>query len=46
MVHEYEAIFMELLRYAMHLNTENLKVNKFIFVINYNICVKVRIMMP
>jgi hypothetical protein len=31
MVPQYEAIFMELLRYAPHLNTENLKVNKFVF---------------
>jgi hypothetical protein len=29
MVPEYEARFMELLRYAPHLNTEKLKVNKF-----------------
>ena len=27
---EYEAHFMELLRYAPHLNTEELKVNKFV----------------
>jgi hypothetical protein len=31
MVLEYEARFMELLRYAPHLNTEKLKVNKFVF---------------
>jgi hypothetical protein len=43
---EYEAIFMELLRYAPHLNTEKLKVNKFVFGLNYNIRAKVRIMMP
>jgi hypothetical protein len=30
MVPEYEARFMELLRYAPHLNTEKLKVNKFV----------------
>ena len=28
---EYEARFMELLRYAPHLNTEKLKVNRFVF---------------
>jgi hypothetical protein len=33
-VPEYEARFMELLRYAMHLNTEKLKVNKFVFGLN------------
>jgi hypothetical protein len=43
---EYEAIFMELLRYALHLNTEKLKVNKFVFGLNSNIHVKVRILMP
>jgi hypothetical protein len=37
---------MELLRYALHLNTEKLKVNKFVFGFNYNICAKVRILMP
>jgi hypothetical protein len=30
-VPEYEARFMELLRYAPHLNTEKLKVNRFVF---------------
>jgi hypothetical protein len=43
---EYEARFMELLRYAPHLNTEKIKVNKFVFGLNFNICVKVRIIMP
>ena len=43
---EYEAIFMELLWYAPHLNTEKLKVNKFVFSLNFNIRVKVRILMP
>jgi hypothetical protein len=38
--------FMELLRYAPHLNTENLKVNKFVFGLNLNIHVKVRILIP
>jgi hypothetical protein len=37
---------MEFLRYALHLNTEKLKVNKFVFGLNYNICAKVRILMP
>jgi hypothetical protein len=43
---EYEAIFMEFLRYAPHLNTEKLKVRKFVFFLNYNIHDKVRILMP
>jgi hypothetical protein len=38
--------FMELLRYAPHLNTEKLKVNKFVFSLNVNIRAKVRILMP
>jgi len=37
---------MQLLRYASHMNTENSKVNKFIFCLNYNICAKVRILIP
>jgi hypothetical protein len=37
---------MEFLRYAPHLNTEKLKVNKFVFGINFNIRAKVRILMP
>jgi hypothetical protein len=45
-VPEYEAHFMELLRYAPHLNTEKLKVNKFMFGLNVNIHAKVRILMP
>jgi hypothetical protein len=45
-VPEYEAHFMELLRYAPHLNIEKLKVNKFVFVLNGNIRVKVRILKP
>jgi hypothetical protein len=45
-VPEYEARYMELLRYAPHLNTEKLKVNKFVFGLNFNIRVKVRILMP
>jgi hypothetical protein len=43
---EYEARFMELLRYTPHLNREKLKVNKFMFGLKFNICVKVRIIMP
>jgi hypothetical protein len=34
MVLEYEARFMELLWYALHLNTEKLKVNRFVFGLN------------
>jgi hypothetical protein len=37
---------LELLRYAPHLNTEKLKVNWFMFVLNVSIRAKVRIMMP
>jgi hypothetical protein len=37
---------MELLRYALHLNTEKRKVNKFLFGLNFNIHAKVRIMIP
>jgi hypothetical protein len=46
MVPKYEARFMELLTYAPHLSTEKLKVNKFVFGLNFNICAKVRILMP
>jgi hypothetical protein len=46
MVPEYEAHFMELLRYALHLNIEKLKVNRFVFNLNGNIHAKVRILMP
>ena len=42
---EYEARFMELLRYASHLNTGKLKVNRFMFGLNDNIRAKVRILM-
>jgi hypothetical protein len=45
-VPEYESIFMELLRYAPHPNTEKLKVNNFPFGINFNIHAKVWILMP
>jgi hypothetical protein len=37
---------MELLSYAPHLNTEKLKVNNFVFGLNFNIHAKVRILMP
>jgi hypothetical protein len=46
MVPEYEARFMELLRYAPHLNTEKLKVNRFVFGLNGSLRAKVRILMP
>jgi hypothetical protein len=42
----YEAIFMELLKYAPHMNTEKLKVNKFVFILKLKICVKVMILIP
>ena len=45
-VPEYEARFMELLRYAPHLNTEKLKVNRFVFGLNDSLRAKVRILMP
>ena len=43
---EYESRFMELLWYASHLNTEKIKVKRFVFCLNRRICAKVRIMMP
>jgi hypothetical protein len=45
-VPEYEARFMELLWYAPHLNTEKLKVNRFVFGLNDSLHEKVRILMP
>jgi hypothetical protein len=45
-VPEYEASFMELLWYALHLNNEKLKVNRFMFVLNDSLRAKVRILMP
>jgi hypothetical protein len=45
-VPEYEARFMELLRYAPHLNTEKLKVNRFVLGLNGSLRAKVRILMP
>jgi hypothetical protein len=46
MIPKYEAKFMDLLKYAPHLNTKKLKVNNFVFHLNFNICEKVRILMP
>jgi hypothetical protein len=46
MVPKYEDKFMELLRYAPLMNMEKLKVNKFVFGLNFNIRAKVRILMP
>jgi hypothetical protein len=46
MMLKYKARFMELLRYAPHINKENLKVNKFLFNLNFNIHAQVRILMP
>jgi hypothetical protein len=37
---------MELLQYALHLNTEKLKVNRFVFGLNESLHEKVRILMP
>jgi hypothetical protein len=37
---------MELLGYALHLNIEKLKVNRFFFGLNVNIHEKVSILMP
>jgi hypothetical protein len=37
---------MELFRYAPHLNTKKLKVNRFVFGLNDSLCAKVRILMP
>jgi hypothetical protein len=45
-VPEYEDHLMEFLWYAPHLNTEKLKVNRFLFGLNVNIHAKVRILMP
>jgi len=46
MVPKYKAHFMEFLWYAPHLNTKKLKVNRFMFGLNDNICAKFRILMP
>jgi hypothetical protein len=45
-VPEYEARFIELLQYAPHLNTDNLKVNWFVFGLHGSRRAKVRILMP
>jgi hypothetical protein len=45
-VPEYEACFMELLRYALHLNKEKIKVNQFVFGLNESLRAKVRMLMP
>jgi hypothetical protein len=37
---------MEMLRYAPHLNTEKLKINQFVLILNVNISAKLRILMP
>jgi hypothetical protein len=39
-------ILWSLLQYALHLNTEKLKVNRFLFGLNVSIHAKVRILMP
>ena len=46
MVPKYKAHFMELLRYAPHLNFEKRKFNGFMFGLNVSIRVKVRILVP
>jgi hypothetical protein len=46
MVPKYEDRFMEILRYDPHLNIDKLKVNKFVFSLNFNIREKLRILMP
>ena len=43
---KYEAHFMGLLRYAPHLNTKKLKVNRFVFGLIGSLRAKVRILMP
>jgi hypothetical protein len=45
-VPEYEACFMVLLRYALHFNTEKLKVNRFMFGLNDSLRAKFRMLMP
>jgi hypothetical protein len=46
MMLEYATCFMDLLRYAPHLSTDKMKVNKFVMALNINVCAKVRILMP
>ena len=43
---EYEAHLIELLRYAFHLNTEKLKVSRFLFGLNDSLRAKARILVP
>ena len=43
---EYKACFMKFLWYALHLNTEKLKVNRFVFSLNDSLRAKVMILMP
>jgi hypothetical protein len=43
---EYAAQFMELLRYALHLNKNKLKVNTFVYGLNPCIKEKVHILIP
>ena len=43
-VPEYKARFMELLRYAPHLNTEKLKINRFVLGLNGCLHAKVGIL--
>jgi hypothetical protein len=45
-VPEYKARFMELLWYALHLNIEKLKVNRFVFGLNDSLRAKVSTLMP
>jgi hypothetical protein len=37
---------MELLQYALHMNIDKIKVNRFVFGLDVRICAKVRIFMP
>jgi hypothetical protein len=45
-VPEYEAHFMEILWYALHLNTKKLKVNRFMFGLNDILRANIRILKP
>jgi hypothetical protein len=45
-VPEYKARFMELLWYALHLNIQKLKVNRFVFSLNDSLRAKFNILMP
>ena len=46
MVRDNKAMFMDIIRYDPDINMDKLKVNKFIFSLKFNICAKVRILMP